>query len=80
MLAAEDACGRRGGHLASAHSVADNQKLGALMEQNGITQPMWIGLNDAASEAGSDGSKFVWTDGTANNIQARRPDTAAPPL
>ena len=53
--AAEDNCLSLGGHLASAHSVEEQESLLAL----GGTSRYWIGGNDIATEG-----SWMWSDGT----------------
>jgi hypothetical protein len=68
MSAAEIACIRMGGHLASIHSDADNQ---AVMDAGGADA--YTGFHDMLEEAGCTGdgnsaddhnTGFIWTDGT----------------
>ena len=68
MAAAEIACTRVGGHLASIHSDADNA---AIMDIGGADK--YIGFHDMFTEVGcaGDGNStddhakgFIWTDGT----------------
>ena len=64
---AEVACTRMGGHLASIHSDADQEKVFSLSGMEAAGQKAWIGLHDRDLEAGCDGSSFSWIDGTIND-------------
>ena len=69
---AEDWCVRRGGHLASIHSAADQNALQILIGHNADwpnetpwdVDAVWIGFHDIHSEGGCNGDAFVWSDGT----------------
>jgi hypothetical protein len=61
MQEAELACVSLGGHLASVHSDAQRDAIGAIGANS------WIGLNDMHREAGCDATGFLWTDGSATD-------------
>ena len=56
-----------GGHLASIHSDADQEKVFSLSGMEAAGQKAWIGLHDRDLEAGCAGSSFSWIDGTIND-------------
>jgi hypothetical protein len=59
--AAEDACLRNGGHLASIHSQDEQDTIAALIPDGGRA---WNGFHDRHAEQGCDDLGFIWTDGS----------------
>eukprot|EP01051_Picozoa_sp_SAG22_P005060 SAG22_NODE_290_length_12941_cov_3.715465_1_plen_2481_part_10 len=71
---AEQKCELGGGHLASAHTSEQQQKL--VHASQGAS--VWIGLNDRTNEAGCDRDAFVWSDGSSPTLtswDAGQPDS-----
>ena len=68
---AEHCCAAWGGHLASIHSVTENNVLNQIRNKDRFT---WIGLSDSASDG-----TYVWTDGTEfdyTNFARNQPDSS----
>ena len=63
-FAARESCQSRGMSLASLHSDADAQKLMEIHQLGGEHSDIWIGLNDRGTECGTDGTCFLWQDGS----------------
>ena len=63
---AESECVRRGGHLASLHSVAETDEVYALVKQ----EDSWLGLTKASGS-------WAWTDGSSFGSEVlKRPGSA----
>eukprot|EP00662_Eupelagonemidae_sp_cell21_P032985 gene32985-biopygen17032 len=58
--AARRRCAAGGGWLASIPDQTANDKIRAWITSQGVTNSVWIGLNDIAAEAGTDGSSNRW--------------------
>ena len=63
--AAEEACRRSGGHLASIHSQDEQDTVAALIPDGAWPAGRaWNGFHDRHAEQGCDGLGFIWTDGS----------------
>ena len=62
-LAAQDSCTVWAGNLATIESLQEDTLLYYLTDVD-TYYSCWIGLNDRDNEAGTNGSAFIWVDGS----------------
>ena len=58
--AAQDHCALNGGRLVSIYSASQNAAVRAAVDAAGVTEHVWLGGNDIASEGA-----WTWTEGVA---------------
>ena len=65
-------CISRGGDLSTIVSSTQNSQFSSSVTSSSST--CWIGLNDITNDAGTDGSNFVWADGSTSTYRSFYPN------